>query len=234
MPKKVTTKGKHGTAWKKIPKKNGWLKSFKVGKGLSGETKAVDLPVQVYQADTTGTVQAVNLIRTGTSFTNRIGRKVCLKSLYLTGQWAAEAAGALNVFARLVVVYDSQPNGALPTWSDVMKCYDQSTTGTSASSYDQINMDNRDRFRILMDERKVLPATAAGISDGNPSPTANELLVQRFIPLHNLETQYKADSSPAVIGDISTGSLLILTLGDAAVASGWQFYGTVRLRFTDC
>lgn len=57
--------------------------------------------------------------------------------------------------------------------------------------------------------------------------------IDMFIKM-NLETQYKADSSPAVIGDISTGGLFLLTLGATVAASeAYQFGGSFRLRYSD-
>jgi len=47
-------------------------------------------------------------------------------------------------------------------------------------------------------------------------------------------TQYKADSAPAVIGDIATGGLFMLVLGNqAAGAEGYSVLGKTRLRFND-
>lgn len=203
------------------------------GRGVRGETKAVDLLPATYAFDTTGSVTAINLIRTGTSFNNRIGRKIAMKSLYINGKLQAESAPAYQSYCRMIVVYDTQPNGALPTWANVVTSYDQALN-TSSTVTDGVNLDFRDRFRIILDHRITLPeVTASGDPSTFESPTATEMTIQEFRLLGNLETQFKADSSPAVIGDIATGSLVLLTLGDQAAGGGWAFNGTVRLRFTD-
>lgn len=202
------------------------------GLGARGETKAVDLATAAYACDTTGTVTAINLIRAGSSFNNRIGRKIAMKSLYLTGSFQPQAAGVSESYCRVVVVYDAQCNGALPTWANVFTNYDQALGATSDVKAG-VNLDFRDRFRILADLRVIMPALAAGVVTGPAAPTATEVQIKEYRKLGNIEAQYKADSAPAVIGDVATGSLILLTFGDQAAASGWNASISVRLRFTD-
>lgn len=207
-----------------------------VTRGPKGETKSVDHPLLVLGCDATGAVQPINLIRTGSTFTNRIGRKISLKSLYLNGYFEEQSSANTSAgWCRVVVVYDKQTNGVAPTWANVFANYDQATAQTTDANAG-VNLDYRDRFIILMDERIYLPigtTPAAGTLNPVPSPSCNEFKIKRFIPLKLMETQYKADSSPAVIGDIATGGLHIMTYGINAAGFSYNANINARLRFED-
>jgi len=201
-----------------------------------GEVKSLDLASTQYGISTTATITPLNLIRAGTSFFNRIGRKISMKSLHIKCFLTAVRTAGFD-YARIMVVYDSQTNGAVPTIADILQDCDQAGTN-STSSLSSANLNNRDRFRIIMDERVVLPAiTVAGgvvTAEGSPDPMQKFIDLDRFIPLKGYSTVYKADSSPAVIGDIATGGLYFVTLGAQASGSeGYNAYMSSRLRYRD-
>jgi len=204
---------------------------------MKGEIKSIDLHGTTYTLNSTVSITPLNLIRAGSSFFNRIGRKVEMKSLHLKGFIQPIRTVAASDYVRVMIVYDSQTNGALPSISDIIQDTDQAgTNNTTALS--STNLNNRDRFRVLCDYRIVMPSqtvTAGQISTPgwlDPSTTFNDL--ERFIPLKGLHTVYKADSAPAVIGDIATGGLYMVTYaGQAAGAEGFNFYASLRLRYVD-
>jgi len=202
----------------------------------SGEIKSLDITSAQYGISTTATITPLNLIRAGSSFFNRIGRKVEFKSLHLKCFLTAVRTAGFD-YARIMVVYDSQTNGTLPAISDILQDCDQAGTNTT-NSLASANLNNRDRFRIIMDERVVLPAVTvtAGVvtAEGSPDPIKKFIDLDRFIPLKGYTTQYKADSSPAVTGDIATGGLYFVTLGAQASGSeGYNAYMSSRLRYMD-
>lgn len=193
----------------------------------------------------TGSILAINEVATGSSFFNRIGRKISMKSLRLQAiiKPMNVTRAALNDWARLLVVYDRQTNGALPSISDVIQDTEQNGTNTT-NVESGINLNNRDRFMVIIDKKVMIPAatdTASVLtntwpnSHGAATVDAKGLAIDEYRKLPNLVTQYKADSNPAVIGDISTGSLLLITLADTVAGAeifqvaGWN----TRLRFED-
>lgn len=160
-----------------------------------------------------------------------------MKYLYITGFIDQLRTVAADDYVRIMVVYDKQSNGTTPAFADIVRSVAQDGTTTGSTALDHLNLDNRKRFMVLLDKRFVLPSqtltagvtTNPGFLDGTKS-----LLVQEFIKLRNLETMYKADSAPAVIGDIASGALWLITVGQQAAASeGWQFSATNRLRYID-
>lgn len=182
----------------------------------------------------------------GAGFYNRIGRRIRMMSLQISGQIAPSTGNAAAVneqFARVLVVYDRQPNGAFPSVADVLTNYDEAG-GTSAAqpAFQHINMNNRDRFQILRDRKIILPplgingATPAAqtniVVDANSS-TGNKFLFEEFIRLNGAEMHSKA--STGVIGDISTGSIFVLCVSsaDSNATAAWTLYMTCRLKFLD-
>lgn len=202
-----------------------------------GEIKSLDLAGTTYTLNSTASITPLNLIRAGTSFFNRIGRKVEMKSLHFKAFIQPIRTVAASDYVRVMIVYDSQTNGALPAISDIIQDTDQSgTNNTTALS--STNLNNRDRFRVLCDYRIVMPSqtvTAGQISTPgwiDPVSTFNDL--ERFIPMKGLHTVYKADSAPAVIGDIATGGLYLVTYaGQASGSEGFNLYANLRLRYRD-
>lgn len=207
------------------------------------EKKAVDLANTSYGIDSTGSVTAINLIQTGSGYNNRVGRKINLTSVEFRGSFIASGTFPVAQQARVMIVYDKQPNGSLPAIGDVLQAITQAgATETRASS--PRNLDKRDRFVCLWDHWCIMfgnhtngstVAAPTGQSDlaieNTDQQTTN---VHKYVRLPNLVTQYQADSSPAVIGDIATGSLFLLTFGqNAAGAGSHSLSGTIRLRYKD-
>nr|UOF76876.1 capsid protein [Cressdnaviricota sp.] len=183
--------------------------------------------------NSTGQVTCVNLISSGSGFNNRIGRKIDLKSLHLTGLIAQTGtASTTNDYARICVIYDRQTNGVLPTYAEIFTNYSQSST-TASTSFSGLNPDNRERFVMLADQRLVLPATPVSGVNGSVDALSTTFSINRFLKL-NQTTMYKGDTSPSIIGDIATGAVYIVTIG--SIASGSEPYRaqlTWRLRYMD-
>lgn len=203
-----------------------------------GELNAVDLPFATYVLNSTGSVTPLNLVRAGSTYVNRTGRRIEMKSIRITGQITPvpRTSTTQDDYVRVIIFYDRQTNGAVPLVADVLSTTDQAAANTT-TSYSGANLNNRDRFQILMDYRCELPGytnTAGAISTPGFQDQTKEFTIDRYIKLKGQITQFKADSSPAVIGDIATGGLFLLTLGAVAAGSeGWQGVFEHRLRFHD-
>lgn len=254
VPKSKKRKGAHisadarpvltrvvGPSMSIAPRSGGFvpLKSWHQGLEIRGETKSVDFPTTQSSFPlnaATGNLACLNLISAGSSFFNRIGRKIALQSIYLNGDIQSGTDPAVSLaqeYLRIIVVYDAQTNGATPVWSDVVQATTQANV-TSSLARDGFNLNNRDRFKIIINKRFITPeTTAAGINatGGAVTPTMNEYTIQEYRKLNNMETQYKADSSPAVIGDVATGGLFLLVQG--STGGQWLLNWTCRIRYTD-
>lgn len=216
-----------------------------------GEVKGLDVTnattcttntVVAWTLNATGKLNCLNLITTGSSSWNRIGRKVALKSFRLRGFLTATnnaAAGPEGpILQRMVLLYDKQPNGALPTIGDIF--LDQASVAADSSNTSVtsgLNLNNRDRFEVLLDRQYYSPPTNTGTGLSTNTglvATCDPMTFDWYIHLRNREVHYKADSSPAVIGDIATGSLVFITFGN--VTAGQEPYSltaSIRIRYSD-
>jgi len=224
---------------------------MRTGRGINRtELKACDANVMASIPKTdiigaTAVFTGLNLIQAGTGFYNRIGKKINMRSLHLTGQVIVIAPGAIVMdglpeYGRILVVYDKQPNGAFPAPADVLANHDNQGA-LSSNPFCNINQNNSDRFRIIRDIRLDIPnddpdeATSGdnamlGVIDY----TTNRVNVNEFIFLNGLETQYSATANPATIAEISTGALFLMTWGVVpSNNSSHAFKWTARLRYND-
>lgn len=201
------------------------------------EYKRKDLPQTVFTLNSTAYFKLLNGVQNGSANYNRIGSKICMKTLHIWGQVEMLPRTTTDEdFVRFAVVYDRQANGAAPNFSDIFRSVDDQGTQTN-DVWSQFNYDNKDRFIVLMDKRRHLPSytnTAGVITNVSMADTSENYTFNRYIKLKQLETHYKASSNPAVIGDISTGSLYFVALGQIASGSeGWQGEFACRLRYSD-
>lgn len=159
---------------------------------------------------TTGAVVALNLIAQGTDNTNRVGRAINLKSLYITGFVGSDGTAASCY--RYLVVYDRSPQGALPAITDFF---------TTADMRGMVNLNNVERFSILADKRG-----AVEFSQGRYNQ------IKEYIKL-NLSTLYNGTGAP--IANIASGGLYFVRMGNESVIGVFPTSLTLfaRLRYTD-
>lgn len=85
-----------------------------------GELKYKDVTAATYAGDTTGTVTPLNLIAVGDDNTDRDGRQVHLHSVHVQGIVRPVDASAASTFSRMMIVWDSQPNGGTAAITDIL------------------------------------------------------------------------------------------------------------------
>jgi len=205
-----------GTLFRAAPLRTGGF--YGPGQRSLMEAKVVDTDPANYSMDTTGSVTLINGVATGSDFTDRIGRKIILKSVYVRGIIKPVDSQTNDALCRMMVVYDMQANGAAPAITDILK---------SATSQSQLNMNNRDRFKIIFD--KVVALGARDIASGYTG-LVNVVPIKKYKKLRH-ETVFSGTLS--TIGSISTGALYLVNVGDQSSGLGGNFSGSVRVRFID-
>lgn len=184
------------------------------------EEKALTTNQTNYEGDTNGTIALLNGCATGTDFTDRVGRKIYMKSIFIRGTVGPVDTNVSNSLVRLMIIYDTEPNGALPAVTDIL------AQGRSES---QTNLSNRHRFYIVIDKQYYIGRYSDTIQQSVAAgPSGYAIKIFRKL---NLETIY--DGTTNVIGSISSGALYILTLGNQAANDGGRFKLTTRIRFCD-
>lgn len=184
------------------------------------ERKVIDVDPANYAFDTTGSVTLLNGVATGTDFTDRIGRKIVIKSIYVRGMIQPIDNNTGNTLCRMLIVYDMQSNGAAPVITDVLK---------SASPAAQLNMNNRDRFRVLIDKQWAV----AVISDIATQATGGAPTVYSLKKYKKCNLEVLFNGTTNAIGSIATGSIYMITVGNQAAGNGGQGLISSRVRFVD-
>lgn len=185
-----------------------------------------------------GNAVLLNACVRGTDLFNRIARKIYMKSIQFRGFVTSVSTTSLDVaYLRLILFYDSNPNGGTPLITDLLQ---PSASGPTTSIVSNVNLDNRQRFSILR-EWTWLMGSNAGVSGGQAVATGQstiqdgqqKLCFNEFIKLKGLETTYNIGSA-GTVADINEGALFLYALTDGAGGSGtWQLTMDSRLRFYD-
>jgi len=181
------------------------------------ELKVIDTAQATYELSTTPTITLLNGVAQGTEFNTRIGRKITMKSIQIRGYAAivdSPASGSLN---RVMLIYDTQPNGALPAASDVLNA----NTATS-----MLNLNNRDRFKVLMDKQFALGFYSAGNIASNAS-----FNLKKFKKLNH---DVIFSGSTNLIGVMTSGVIFLLTVGTGVTGTATnKLVASFRIRFSD-
>jgi len=193
-------------------------------------------------------LRVINQIKEGSGFQQRIGRKINMKSVRINGMirpTGTNVAVIPNQELRLIMFYDKQWNAATAfTLSTLLQ--DQTEAATTSSAMSGVNLNNRERFKILIDRKISCPqitvtagpvitsSTGSWMLDGSSIETGGPV-VNIYKKLGGLETQY--NGTVGTSADINSGALVICLLTDGGTlttnTNDWQFDGTIRLRYYD-
>lgn len=207
------------------------------------EKKGVDTDLTGNCSATTNTntsTFAVNLTEPGTNSWNRIGRKMHLKSLrvrLVPGIAYATDNGARSAMIRVVVVWDKQPSGVLPTFDTIFGNTTQDGTESVLEMTAPIRYDNMDRFKILRDVLRPVNQQSQQTTGTMTLINSNfGEFIDEYIDLKGLESVFSGQSSPTTIADLSSGGLYVIYRAQFDSASGDvtpSVTGFARLRYTD-
>jgi len=183
---------------------------------------------------------ALNVLGTGDSGSDRDGRQVINDSIHLRGQ--CNYAGATN-FAlgdasasiNIVLVLDTQTNGAAPAGSSVFVNPGDTSAGAGPSACAAgpfVNLANSKRFRILKHVRRVLMPAING--NAVASYASGTFMWSMDVPLKGMKTNYVADTalattvSPATVASIGDNGIFLFAWSDVG---GVNLAYNSRLRF---
>ncbi len=210
----------------------------------SGELKGMDTAMAITgpiiaTTSTNADSFTLNLIEPGNGSFNRIGRKAFMKTVRISGVLVYEynadptSGNAAGSPVRMVVVWDKQPSGTLPTYDVIFGETSQDGTET-ANVFDNLRYDNTGRFSVLRD-LKMDGNPYIGDGGGTTNLIGTRYFVDEFIDLKNRTTIFSGDSDPVTISDISSGALYVYfrSLLSTAAQQDWSTSSMhARLRFT--
>lgn len=189
----------------------------------SPELKVIDVAQQDQALVAGGSVTLLNGVATGTDITNRVGRKLNIKSLKIGvnvfNQANVSSNLSIGVSCKVSIIYDSQPNGAAPAYTAIYNV---------AHPLSPLNLNNRDRFKVLWTKNFVV---------GSYTTSAGSLLATGS-PTNSTKTGYKKCNLPVIFGgtgatiaDIQTGAIYICAVADVSLGAAFDYNS--RIRFVD-
>jgi len=193
------------------------------------ELKVSDVNIIATTVDSgTSSVTALCVPTPGTDMTNRIGRKILIRSVYIKGM--ARPLNSIDPddglvapqYLRVALVMDFQPNGSTAAAIDIF---------TSTNAISNINLNNRDRFKIISDKYYNLGAffyDATNFMIGCDKSIVNVKIYKKC----KYEVIFNAGTA-GTTADISSGALLLVLQSSAAGGEGATFEIRSRVRFSD-
>lgn len=176
----------------------------------------------------------------GTDMYTRIGRKIIMQKWILRlevlqSNVASTSGGAGHV--RVLVVYDAQTNAAIPVITDILGA---TATGSAAPDMTTpMNLNNRERFRLLMDKVFYIGAFVNSAVVGLPATPGFSNMAQSFVKKfkQNMKLDVVFNNGNAgTQGDIQTGGIWMFfaTTVECSAANGAPLInGVSRIRFYD-
>lgn len=189
------------------------------------------LPIQALGSGTAGealqpSLEVLNAVVEGTDAINRIGRKISMKSIQgryiFTLQGATtgtQPAGIEGGLVRLLIVYDRSTNGSLPSSTDILQGAFQ------LSAVAPLNLNNRERFVVLIDEYLNLDPQ---------NKQAGIIEFYRQLPRDVQDVIYNGGNA-GTAADIQTGGIYSLWTTTIQATAGTNLGGTAynRIRYLD-
>lgn len=182
-------------------------------------------------------LQLLNGSIQGTTLYQRIGQKIVMNKLFMRLLISSTCAGAQNNNAgmtRAMIVYDAQANGTAFSGTTLANA----VLKTSAFVTSPQNLDNRERFRVLLDKTYYSGVQVFGAT-GIEGVTSDRLEnnCKKWKGSLKLDTMYNAGNA-GTIGDIQSGALYLLvgtsvTNSVAANTITQCASGYCRVRFYD-
>lgn len=167
-----------------------------------------------------GAIILLNGIGQGTDYTQRIGRKVQLKSILFRFDILQKTQSAPDGdTARVMLIYDCQTNAAAPVVGDILQ---------TVNYLSPMNLNNRDRFKVLYD--KFIPLNPMQTVT-NPYGTP---LRKNFKVFKKLKEEMIFGNTSNTVADITTGAIFLLVISQmGGGSSATNMYYNSRIRFSD-
>lgn len=218
---------------------------------LKGMDTVVNPTTIAATTNTNADIFPLNLVQQGSGSWNRVGRTIRIKSVRIKGtlrtiistppgDGAGEAGQLVSQTARLIVVWDKQPSGTLPTFNTIFGYTEQDGT-ESVNILSALRFDNTGRFSVIGDKVIDMNATAADSNSGTQPYIELSHSFDHFAKLGGRETFFSGQSSPMTIADISSGALYFIVrarwestiLSYEAGAVSYLDNTVARIRYTD-
>ncbi len=203
------------------------------GPARGGELKFHDIDWDEAGADFSAGVisntSSLVLIGQGVTESTRIGRKCVIRSIgwrgNLKGATVATASAPPAHSVRLLVVQDTQANGAAPTVSGTGGLFE------SADYQSFNNLVNKGRFKVLYDKVHAMN-WGAGAGDGTTNDFAPFNRNFTFFKKCEIPIEYSGVASPSVITELRTNNIYGVMISSSS-GTDVSLDSKFRFRFSD-
>jgi len=172
----------------------------------------------------------INGIATGTGADQRLGNRIELQRITGRMQWAGPANGTQQQ-CRVMIVYDTQPNGIAVTAAELL-----ATPGDPILSLRDTTRPGR--MEVIYDKTFLIGQKfywTAGTGDGVTHVLQDDKMMKFSIPLKSRHPHY--DGTGAIIDDINVGALYLVVWADLASGGDPSTHPTyeacLRLKYFD-
>lgn len=166
--------------------------------------------------------QSICKVPQGTAANNRVGRKILIDKINLRCivNWPGQTDLAkMTGIVRLMLVWDKQPNGAVPTVGTHL-------TANGVTDYN--NLLYADRFTVLMDERIEFNQSNAVLTGPTYSSASQEYFREYYIDCH-IPIHYS--STTGALTELISGNIFLYSVCDTNVTAVVD--ADARIRFHD-
>lgn len=184
------------------------------------EKKFLDTTLTGIECSSNGAVALclthLNAIPQDSTVSGRDGAKVTMKSVDINIMLSQPVADAAPSACRVIVIYDAFPNGAatLPTIASIL---------TSQNGRGFMNLDNRKRYTVLMNDMFVVGPVATNLTG---------VMYDRRLLLDH-DVIFNNSAATGAIATVQEGALYLLTCGSKATTLAPSINGFCRVRFVD-
>lgn len=192
--------------------------------GVTEELKCVDSHNVVTLIAGLGNIVLLNGIAQGDEVNARDGRQITVKSIGLRALFTGEDGSTDQNAVRCLIVLDRSSNGTIPLYRDVIDWIDSGSTDVGGPTA-FMNLNNRQRFKILFDSFFPFPGGGNGASQF-PS------VINKYITTQIVTTFNGTGGTAAAV---STNAIWLIMVDTKAIVTtvGAKVNYTARVRYTD-
>ncbi len=193
--------------------------------GTGGELKFFDTTATFATVAAAGEINAsLNLVPQGVTESDRIGRKMTIKRLDITGDiimgpLAGSATGSFDR-VRVIVYLDKQANGATAAVTDILE---------TADILSYRNLANSGRFVVLSDKIQNMVLTAGGGDVGGADSNFPAVIkTYKMGKSCNIPVEFSATTG--AITEVRSNNIGMLAIAETNLVSAFKF--NARIRFS--
>jgi len=186
--------------------------------GSSSELKFFDTSIN-FSIDTTGAIEAqLNLVPQGTTESQRIGRKITIKSIAIKGYIEGNGVASTAQLVQMNLILDKQCNGAAAAYNDVY---------VSNSINAHRNMANSERFDVLKTWRIPINPQVTIIAGTSFLPTYKNF---KYYKKCNIPIEF--NNTTGAIAEIRSNNLSLIAISAGGDDTA-NFTATARITYSD-